>query len=311
MWSGSNLFAKTQAIIFFLFFYLSHASAAQTRHEFTHQQMGTRFKLVFYETDSSKAQQVANFCWKRLDELNLTMSDYRSDSEIMQLCVNAKVGEWQRVSQDLYRVIAESQRAAELTNGLFDVTISSLTKLWRRARRQQQLPDEWQVQKARQVVGYQFIELDLVTQSVRFLKPDMRLDFGGIGKGFALDELMKILKNEGVSSFLLEAGGSILLGDPPPNQNSWKITISEKDYSLVNCGISTSGDRYQVIEIKGRRYAHILDPRTGLGFHEPHTVTVIAPDATTADWASTAAYLMTEAELSSFKKECPKLKILY
>lgn len=287
---------KLVLLVFLFRFIIPRASTAQTRQEFTHLQMGTQFRVVFYEADYTKAQQVANSCWKRLDELNLVMSDYRSDSEIMQLCVNAKVGEWQRVSEDLYNVIAESQRAAKLTNGLFDVTISPLTKLWRRARRQHKLPDDLQVQKAMQIVGYQFVEMNQMPQSIRFLKPNMRLDFGGIGKGLALDELMKILKNEGVNSFLLEAGGSLLLGSPPPNEDSWKITIVEKEYNLVNCGISTSGDKYQFVEVNGKRYAHILDPRTGFGFHEPHTVTVIANDATTADWASTAAYLMSDME---------------
>lgn len=288
--------------LFLAFFLISpQFFYAQTRYEFTHLQMGTQFRAVFYETDSVKAKRIAGICWKRLDNLNLVLSDYREDSEIMQLCVNAKVKEWQAVSEDLYSVIAESQRAANLTNGLFDVTISPLTKLWRRARRQNVLPTNEQLELARESIGYQFVELDSVSRKVRFLKSNMRLDFGGIGKGFALDEMAKILKQESVNSFLFEAGGSILLGDSPPNAFSWKITISEKEFNLSNCGISTSGDRFQFVEIEGKRYAHILDPRTGFGFHAPHEITVISDNATTADWASTTAYLMKEPELKKLK----------
>lgn len=298
-------------LLVFLFWVLNpRPSTAQTRQEFTHLQMGTQFRAVFYEADSVKAKRIAAICWKRLDELNLVLSDYREDSEIMQLCVNAKVEEWQAVSEDLYSIIAESQRAANLTNGFFDVTISPLTKLWRRARRQNVLPTHKQLEIARENIGYQFIELDSVSRKVRLLKPNLRLDFGGIGKGYALDELAKTLKQEGVNSFLLEAGGSILLGDSPPNVMSWKITISEKEFNLSNCGISTSGDRFQFVEIDGKRYAHILDPRTGFGFHAPHEITVISDNATTADWASTAAYLMNEVELNNFMEKCPKVQIV-
>lgn len=296
------IFARLFSFYIFLFLFNFQISTAQTRHEFTHLQMGTQFRMVFYEADSAKAQRLANTCWKRLDALNLVMSDYRSDSEIMQLCVNAKVGEWYSVSEDLFHIISESQKAAELTDGLFDITISPLTKLWRRAKRKSVLPIPSQLKIAREYIGYQFIELDSLTKSICFFKPGMRLDFGGIGKGFALDELMETLKNENVNSALLEAGGSILLSNPPPDENSWKINIGDEGYNLSNCGISTSGDRFQFVEIDGKRYAHILDPRTGLGFHEPHEITVIAPNATTADWASTAAYLMSEVELEQFAK---------
>lgn len=172
------------------------------------------------------------------------------------------------------------------------------------------MPTKNQVNLARQNIGYQYVELDMVSKKISFLKPNMRLDFGGIGKGFALDELAEILKRENVKSFLLEAGGSILLGDSPPDADSWKITISDQEYNLSGCGISTSGDCFQFVEIDGRRYAHILDPRTGFGFSKPHEITIVAPTAATADWVSTAAYLMDETELSDFLKACPELQLV-
>jgi thiamine biosynthesis lipoprotein len=304
-----KILLKTFSVFLFLQFGVTYCFA-QTRHEFTHLQMGTQFRMVFYKADSVKAQRLADTCWERLDELNLVMSDYRSDSEVMQLCTKAEVGEWYSVSKDLFSVIFESQRAAEFTNGLFDISISPLTKLWRRARRKGVLPTKSQVDLARQNVGYQFFELNSASHCIRFLKLNIRLDLGGIGKGFALDELMKILKSEHVNSFLIEAGGSILLGDSPPDAYSWKINISDEEYSLSNCGISTSGDRFQFVEIDGRRYAHILDPRTGLGFHKPHEITIIASNTTIADWASTAVYLMDETELSEFLQKHLELQLI-
>ena len=123
----------------------------------------------------------------------------------------------------------------------------------------------------------------------------MRLDLGGIGKGFATDEAMAVLVDRGISRCLVELGGDMLLGSPPPDAPAWRIAVELEDHSgppplldLANVGIATSGDTEQYVEIDGRRYSHIVDPRTGLGLTSRIAVTVIAPDATTADALASA-----------------------
>jgi thiamine biosynthesis lipoprotein len=119
----------------------------------------------------------------------------------------------------------------------------------------------------------------------------MRFDAGGIGMGYGVDEAMKVLKREGIQSALIDASGDIGVSEPPPEKDGWRIAIeppsgegpASRYVLLKNYAITTSGDAFQAVEIDGKRYSHIVDPRTGLGLTQPMAVTVIAPDCTTAD----------------------------
>jgi thiamine biosynthesis lipoprotein len=133
------------------------------------------------------------------------------------------------------------------------------------------------------------------------LVPNMRLDLGSIGKGYAADQALRILKGRGVDRALVAASGDIAVGDPPPKQRGWRIGIEAWDGAtnrvvrtvlLHNVGISTSGDTEQFIEIDGVRYSHVVDPSTGLGLTRRIQATVIGPDATTSDSLDTTVSLL-------------------
>lgn len=290
-----------------LFLFLSLQLSAQKRFEFTHPQMGTMFRVVIYASDSLSAKNATQKAFVRLDELNLILSDYREDSEVNTLCRTAGSGQYVKVSLDLWNILQESVKAAKLSDGNFDVTIGPLTQLWRRMKRQKQLPTPVQINEAKAKIGVEKILFKTENQSVMLKTKGMRIDFGGIGKGFAEDEMIKILKQNGIKSALIEAGGNILVSNSPKDSpKGWEININNEKYFLKNCGISTSGDAYQYVEIDGKKYAHILDPITGIGFAEPHQVSIIAKDGTTSDWISTALYLMPREK---GKKLAKKLKV--
>ena len=119
--------------------------------------------------------------------------------------------------------------------------------------------------------------------------------------------MMKILQENGIKSALIEAGGNIVVSNVPQDSpKGWEIIINKEKYFLKNCGVSTSGDAYQFVEIEGKKYAHILDPKTGIGYTEPHQISIIANDGTKSDWISTALYLMPKEE---GKKLAKKLKV--
>jgi thiamine biosynthesis lipoprotein len=128
----------------------------------------------------------------------------------------------------------------------------------------------------------------------------MRLDLGGIGMGYAVDEAMQELKQRGIDRALIDASGDILASDPPPGERGWKIGIGALDPKsppsrhvlLINQAISTAGDAYQYVEIGGQRYSHIVDPKTGLGLRQSSVVTVVAPDCMTADSLDTAVSVL-------------------
>lgn len=286
-------------IVLFLFF--CFGANAQSRFEFTHPQMGTIFKITLYSEDSLKAKEISQKAFKRLDELNLVLSDYREDSEINKL-VKIAHNQPVKVSNDLWSILIQSKSAYELSYKNFDVTMGTMTQLWRRMKRQKQLPSPEQIEKARAKVGFENIIFYPETQSIQFKKEGIRIDFGGIGKGYAEDEMMKVLKQNEIKSAMIEGGGNIVLSDSPPNQKGWKIEVNQKVFYLNNCGISTSGDIFQFVEIEGKKYSHILDPKTGIGMTTPIQISTIAKNGTVSDWTSTAFCLMPQKERKKLAK---------
>jgi thiamine biosynthesis lipoprotein len=141
------------------------------------------------------------------------------------------------------------------------------------------------------VVGYRNIKLDAKKRTVQLVKEGMRLDLGGIGKGFAADEVQKVLREHGIERALVAAGGDITVSGPPPDADGWKVAIAPlepgakptEQLILKNAAVSTSGDAEQYVEIDGKRYSHIVDPKTGIGLTQRMSVTVVGPDGTTAD----------------------------
>ena len=267
-------------------------STQPARYAFERPEMGVPFRIVLYAPDHSAATNAAEAAFQRIQQLNDIMSDYDADSELSKLSHSSGQGKPVHVSDDLWFVLERAQSLAAKSAGAFDVTVGPYVNLWRRARRQHQLPDSAHLERARQSVGYQHVRLDPKQHTVELLAPDMRLDLGGIAKGYALDEALKVLKAQGIRSALIEGGGDVLVGDPPPGKKAWRIQLSSVDATnapparfllLKNQAISTSGDLYQRLEIDGKRYSHIVDPRTGIGLTNHAVVNVIAPNGITSD----------------------------
>jgi thiamine biosynthesis lipoprotein len=155
------------------------------------------------------------------------------------------------------------------------------------------LPDKSVIKNALSKTGYRKIEFDSTAQSIRLKVKGMRLDIGGLGKGYAADEAVKVLKRYGITSAMIDAGGKLALMNPPPGEKGWKIVISSGKDSIrtieyANVGIATSGPTYRYLEYNGKRYSHIVDPKTGVGLQFHLRTTVISPDATEADALATA-----------------------
>ena len=271
------------------------------RFEFTEPHMGTAFTIVLYTGDEAIARRASRAAFDRVKALDRTLTDYDPDSELMKLCAKAG-GPPVAVSPDLYEVLSRSKTLWERSEGAFDITIAPVVRLWRRARREKKLPDPDLLAKALALVGSDAIRLDPEMRTVQLLRPGMKLDVGGIAKGHASEEAIKILKREGVTSALVAGSGDIVVSDPPPGRPGWIIAVAPlqpepsggegRTILLKNAAVSTSGDAEQFAEIDGIRYSHIVDPKTGLGLTERRSVTVIAPDGATADGLDTAACIL-------------------
>lgn len=250
--------------------------------------MGVQVRLVVYAKDETTARDACKAAFERVADLEDVMSDYRPDSELMRLCTKSGQGAV-KVSDDLFRVLAYAQEVSEKSNGAFDVTVGPVVALWRTARKTKALPSDAELKAALAKVGWRNVRLDPKAQTVELLKPGMKLDLGGIAKGYAGDEAIKVLRDKGIKSALFEAGGDIVASDAPPRTQGWQIELPEgesdapKTLTIKNQAVSTSGDTVQYVEINGRRYSHVVDPHTGLGLSEHFISTVIADRGLTSD----------------------------
>jgi thiamine biosynthesis lipoprotein len=268
------------------------------RFEFRQPHMGTEFKVVVYAKDEATARRASRAAFDRVEELNSRLSDYDPDSELMRLCDRAG-GDPVAVSEDLYRVLDRALQVARATEGAFDPTVNPVVRLWRRARRTGELPDPELLARARDLVDYRKVRLDPGHRTVQLLEKGMKLDLGGIAKGFAADEAFRVLEAQGLRRALVAAAGDIRVGDPPPGKVGWIVAVAalraedgaagdSPALLLANRAVSTSGDAEQFVEIGGVRYSHIVDPRTGVGVVGRSSATVVATDATTTDSLATA-----------------------
>src|SRR5581483_1068614 len=178
------------------------------RFTFAENHMGTRFSVTVYAKDEETAKKAATEAFARVVELNGIMSDYVSTSELMRLCARAGGGPV-KVSDDLFRVLSRAQEVSRESDGAFDVTVGPVVRLWRLARRTGLLPDPKRLEAARALVGWRMVELDEKARTVTLRKKGMQLDLGGIGKGFAADEMLKVFKRHGLQQVLIAAGGEV------------------------------------------------------------------------------------------------------
>lgn len=262
--------------------------------------MGVEFEIVVYSPTEEQAKSAFTKAFARISELDQKLSDYSLESELSKLSAQSPTSAAVPVSDDLFAVLQASQKLAKDSEGAFDITVGPLTKLWRRARRQKELPAEEAITKAWAAVGYRNLQLDPHTKRVSLLKPGMRLDLGGIAKGFAADEALAEIKKLGLKRALVRASGDIAAGDPPPNERGWKVGLAPLNpddpptvfVQLANQAISTSGESRQHLVVNGRRYSHLIDPRIGEPLSGCMSVSIIAPRGMDADSLASAVAVL-------------------
>lgn len=282
------------------------------RFEFDSLQMGVPVRLLIYADLKSQATDAAKDVFDRFGKLNAIMSDYDSESELSELCRRGSEALerephqpiWISVSDDLFTVLAASKHYCEISDGVFDITVGPMVRLWRRSRRQHELPKQRHLDRVRQLVGNDLWELDEKSKSVRILKAGVKFDLGGIAKGYAIDQAFDILRRNGLAVFLIDAGGDLRVADAP--KDGWSVLLADRKsvkIRLENRAMATSGDAERFVEIDGVRYSHLIDPVTGLGLTRTSTVHVAAPTAMEADaLASAFSILEPEKALTLAKK---------
>jgi thiamine biosynthesis lipoprotein len=261
-------------------------------------------RVILLTKNAEQAEEAAEAVFARFAQLNRIMSDYDSDSEIRRACRTAGTEDSFVLSDDLWKLLQQCRIFTQKTKGTFDPTVGPVISLWRRSRRLRELPPPKYLDRAVALVGSDLWKLNSCDQSVEFRVDRMRLDLGGIAKGYAIDEACRLLQRKGFDRFLVDAGGDLRVGRRPPGEPGWVIGIAPLTQDgppqgylvLENSAVASSGDTWQFVEIDGVRYSHIVDPRTGMALTDRLLATVVAPDATTADVLASAVSVLGPEE---------------
>jgi thiamine biosynthesis lipoprotein len=284
--------------------------------------MACQFEVYFNAGQYPQATEIALAAFDLIDELEAQLTIHRDSSELMH--VNRTAAEESVVVEPrLFRLL---ERAVELhreTRGAFDVTSGPLSKVWGFYRRAGAVPSEEDRQAALARVGSQLLELDCEQGSVRFQQSGMELNLGSIGKGYALDRCDELLAEAGVRDFLWHGGQSSVLarGHAATNgrgETGWSVGVRHPmggdrrlaEIRLHDQALATSGSSVQFFRHKGKRYGHILDPRTGMPAEGVFSATVVAQSAALADALSTAFYVLGVEGALDFCQRHPEVGML-
>lgn len=261
---------------------VSRADATLQRFEYEHLQMGTWFRLVIYAPHPDVADAAATAAFSRVDALNGMLSDYIPESEVSRLTAPENLGVPVPISEDLCRILLIVGPVQSESDGALDLTAGPVTHLWREARRQGSPPDAASIKKAMGCIGFGQIRLDPTRRTATPLASGMRLDLGAVAKGYAADCALQECRARGLNRALVAAGGDVVVGDPPPDQEGWRVGLPaltgdrapQECLVIARGAVSTSGDQNQFLIHAGTRHSHIIDPRTGTAITHGCTVTV-------------------------------------
>jgi len=269
--------------------------------------MGTLVEITVIPANE-KAIREAFEALKKVDAL---MSTYKEDSEISILNREGKA----QVSEETLEVIEDAMKFSELTDGAFDITCRPLINLWKKAKKEEKLPTEIEIEEAISLVGYQRIILD--GNQIRLEKKGMQIDLGGIAKGYAVDKAIEALKKNGIKRALVNAGGDLYALGTDPQGEKWQIGVQDprdedKIIDIIKVkdkAVATSGDYRRYFTLEGKRFSHIVNPKTGLTVQDvPMSVTIIGPDATTTDALSTGVFVLGPEEGMKLIESLPEVE---
>lgn len=278
--------------------------------------MGTLAHIIVVAKDTNTCQKCIEDAFAAMDLVDTQMSDYKSDSEISLVNQNATKYPVQ-VGKSTFEVLQRSIEFSKMTNGAFDITVGPLVDLFRAEKESHIAPSQEQIDEAKSKVGYEKLILDPNNRTVRFTVDGMRLDLGGIAKGYGIDKAIEAIQSDGALGAMVDIGGDVrCFGIPSKGKKTWMIGIQDPNISpdtpngniilklkITDDAVATSGDYQQFVMINGKKYSHIMNRRTGTSAEGLSSVTIIADNATDADALATAVSVMgTEKGLALIEK---------
>lgn len=289
------------------------------RYEDSRVSMACVYSVVVYGDNAQSLRQIVNDAFDEVDRIDRLMSHYKPDSPLSRLNRKA-AGEAVQVEPELFDFIAECLRYSRESAGAFDITVGPLMKAWGFFRGEGRMPSSAELAVARRAIGYQHVVLNAAERTIRFDQAGVELDLGGIAKGYAVDRAVALLKRRGVARALVSAGGSTIYGlGAPPGSNGWEVKLQDPmanekiatSVRLRDQALSVSGSYEKFFELAGRRYAHVMDPRTGWPVQGVLSVAVVTSSGTAGDALDNAFYVLGVAKSRAYLKRLPATRVFF
>jgi thiamine biosynthesis lipoprotein len=263
--------------------------------------MGSNFDITVVAKDKTQAQAYIDAAVEEIYRIEQLISSWKPSSQTSEINRNAGIKPV-KVDAELFNLIKRSKAISELTDGAFDISFAAIEKLFSFDGKSTTWPTKESIASSVEKIGYQKIILDEKAQTVFLKEKGMKIGFGAIGKGYAADMAKVLLKSKGVEAGIINASGDMNAWGTQPDGSSWMVVITNpldksKNYGLFDLNreaVVTSGNYEKYTIIEGKRYAHIIDPRTGLPTEGILSVTIFAPKAELADALATSVFVMGE-----------------
>ena len=281
--------------------------------------MACLYAIDAYAADAEALPRVLSDAFDEVDRIDRLMSHYKAASELSR--VNREAARHPvTVDPELFGLIAESMRYSRESDGAFDITVGPLMKAWGFFRGDGHIPADGELTAARRHVGASHVILDAASASIAFDEPGVELDMGGIAKGYAVDRVVRLLRERHVSAALISAGGSTVYGlGSPPGRDAWSIDIQDPidsqkialSVGLKDRALSVAGSSEKSFEADGVRYSHIMDPRTGRPVQGMLSVAVLAPTGTAGDALDDALFVLGVEAGRSYLRRLPGVEAMF
>ncbi len=281
--------------------------------------MACTYSIAVYGKNGTNFKAIVDAAFDEVDRIDRLMSHYKPNSplsKINQAAANHPV----KVEPELFDFLAECFQYSKSSDGAFDITVGPLMKAWGFFRGEGKMPTKYELNQVRKFIGYQHVILDDSHQTIKFDQVGIELDLGGIAKGYAVDRAVALLKQSGIESALVSAGGSTIyaLGSPP-EKDFWEIEIQDPldarkialTVHLKNQALSVSGSSEKFFELNGKRYSHIMDPRTAKPVMNVLSVGVITDTGTKGDALDNVFYVQGVKKAKSLLKIYPSTQVFF
>ncbi len=296
----------------------SSSQAQWQKYTFETQRMGSPFRITISCQDTAGISKAIKRAFRMAAELEAQLSDYQATSELSQVNLRAGSGEFYPIHEPLRALVQVGLDAQQKSGGALSIFVGKAVGLWRQARKQRVMPDVFRLHQIATNIQGPCLEFSNDSSAIRLLNADCQLDVGSLGKGFVAQRVMDDLVSTGWPYVLVDAGGKLSMTSQNPSDMAWQVALEvpvskqlmSEILPLKQVSVATSGKTYQSVELDGKSYSHVMDPRTGMALQHARSATAIAGDGALADWLATAATVMNMQEIEKLLVKLPNVRLL-